>query len=238
MKLSKRLNAIKDFVDIKSNLVDIGTDHAFIPIQLMLENKINKAIAMDINKGPLEKAKNNIILNKLEDKIEIRLSDGFEGLKENEADTALIAGMGADLMIDILKRGEKFKYTIKEYILSPHSQWDKIRRFLRENKYLIIKEKMVFDENKYYLIIKASFLKSDEIRSEKKYDLYGKYLIDRNDIILKEYLIKEKKQKYRILKTLMKNDTGIALKRMEIINAELSLIEEVLDEMQKNSCKS
>ena len=94
MNLSKRLERLTDFVSEGNILADIGTDHAFVPIYLVSENKVPTAIAMDINEGPLEKANRNIRSKSLENKIKIRLSNGLDKLEAYEADTILIAGMG------------------------------------------------------------------------------------------------------------------------------------------------
>ena len=113
MNLSKRLERLTDFVSEGNILADIGTDHAFVPIYLVSENKVPTAIAMDINEGPLEKANRNIRSKSLENKIKIRLSNGLDKLEAYEADTILIAGMGGELIVDILKRGDNLKYTTK-----------------------------------------------------------------------------------------------------------------------------
>ena len=106
MELSTRLQAVADFVTAGYKLADIGTDHAYIPIALVEQNRIPGAIAMDINEGPLQRAGEHIAENKMEKKIEIRLSNGFSALKKGEAESAVIAGMGGGLMIRILTEGE------------------------------------------------------------------------------------------------------------------------------------
>ena len=88
MELSTRLQAVADFVTAGYKLADIGTDHAYIPIALVEQNRIPGAIAMDINEGPLQRAGEHIAENKMEKKIEIRLSNGFSALKKGEAESA------------------------------------------------------------------------------------------------------------------------------------------------------
>ena len=94
VKLSKRMKAVASMVTPGNILADIGTDHGYVPIALVQRERIPKAIAMDINKGPLQRAKDNIVLYHMEEYIETRLSDGVEALLEGEVDTILIAGMG------------------------------------------------------------------------------------------------------------------------------------------------
>jgi tRNA (adenine22-N1)-methyltransferase len=93
IKLSKRMKAVAAMVTKGNVVADIGTDHGYVPIALIQQKKIPRAIAMDINKGPLKHATEHIAMCQLEDYIETRLSDGVEGLKAKEADTILIAGM-------------------------------------------------------------------------------------------------------------------------------------------------
>lgn len=101
-------------------LADIGTDHAYIPIALVEQNRIPGAIAMDINEGPLQRAGEHIAENKMEKKIEIRLSNGFSALKKGEAESAVIAGMGGGLMIRILTEGEQIaKKSERMYFAAP-----------------------------------------------------------------------------------------------------------------------
>ena len=155
IKLSKRMNAVASMVTDGNVLADVGTDHGYVPIALVQKGKITKAIAMDINKGPLQRANEHIRSCRLENMIETRLSDGVEALDENEADTILIAGMGGELVIHILTDGEKVCRKAKELILQPQSDIDHVRRYLRENKYRIIDEDMVFEEGKYYPMMKV-----------------------------------------------------------------------------------
>ena len=119
MELSKRLKAVADMVGTGSVLADIGTDHAYIPIWLVSRGSVPRAVAMDVNEGPLKRAQENILQNGLEEKIETRLSDGFKALAPGEADTAVIAGMGGGLTVRILKNGMEVVRSLKECILQP-----------------------------------------------------------------------------------------------------------------------
>lgn len=106
MKLSKRMQAVAAMVSPGNVLADIGTDHGYVPIALVQEHVIPRAIAMDINEGPLERATAHIREYHLESLIETRRSNGVEMLREGEADSILIAGMGGELIIGILTAGE------------------------------------------------------------------------------------------------------------------------------------
>ena len=82
MQLSKRMDRLASMVTEGSSLADVGTDHGYIPIALVQTGKVSRAIAMDINKGPLERAALHIREQHLEDRITTRLSDGMTALKE------------------------------------------------------------------------------------------------------------------------------------------------------------
>ena len=105
MQLSKRLSAVASLITEGSRLADIGTDHGYVPIALVENGSIPSAVAMDVNKGPLERAQEHIREKHLEDRIKTRLSDGVKALEEGEADAVLIAGMGGMLVIRILDAG-------------------------------------------------------------------------------------------------------------------------------------
>ena len=123
-----------------SILADIGTDHGYVPISLVQRKKIKKAIAMDVNKGPLKRAEEHIREAQLEEYIETRLSDGVKKLEVGEVNSILIAGMGGDLVIRIIKNGMEVCRSVDELILQPQSELGKVRKFLRENNFEIIDE--------------------------------------------------------------------------------------------------
>ena len=170
MELSTRLKAVADFVTAGYKLADIGTDHAYIPIALMEQNLIPGAIAMDINEGPLQRAGEHIAENRMEKKIEIRLSNGFSALKKGEAESAVIAGMGGGLMIRILTEGERIAKSLKECILQPQSEIERVRKFLLEEGYDILDENMVKDDGKYYTILKVCPLKKTSDKEKESWE--------------------------------------------------------------------
>jgi len=224
MKISKRLMKVAGFVSHGNKLADIGTDHGYVPIYLIQNGVIPKAIAMDINQGPLERAKENILANGLKDKITVRISDGLDQLNFNEADTILIAGMGGALVVNIMARGLEVLNSAKELVLSPHSELDLVRHFLCENNFKIIEEEMFKDEGKFYTVIKA--IRGNMVYSKEIYYKYGKFLLERKNQTLKEFLIKEKNTYTRLLEHLCNN--GNASDRAAEIEGILQEIEDSL----------
>lgn len=199
MQLSKRLKMVVDCVDKGMRVADVGCDHAYISIYLVENNIAPSTIALDINKGPLMKADENIIKYNMTDRIKTRLSDGLHKLEPGEADSIVAAGMGGALMIKILEEGRECVRAAKELVLQPQSEPGKLRRYLEENGMQIIHEAMCIDDGKYYVVFKAVHgdklytgkdMPAEEITTEGWYT-YGKLLLERKDEILKEYLLKE-----------------------------------------------
>ena len=131
LRLSKRLTAIAGMVTAKGPqdnkkqdgycLCDVGTDHAHIPIRLVMDGVIDRSIAMDVIEGPLEKARENIALYGASDRIELRLSDGLDAYRKGEAQGLVIAGMGGRIMSRILLREPDKTLDFTEIILQPQA---------------------------------------------------------------------------------------------------------------------
>ena len=117
MNISKRLKLVASMVSDNYSVADIGTDHGYIPIYLVLERGFSRTLAMDINEGPLLRAVENIEKYGVGDYVETRLSDGLDGLSENEAESIIIAGMGGRLVMKILSSHMDRVKHLKEIIL-------------------------------------------------------------------------------------------------------------------------
>ena len=139
-----------------SSVADIGTDHAFLPIELIKSGKARYVIACDVNEKPLENAKRNIEKTGTPN-IELRKSDGLEKVEPNEVDTVTIAGMGGDLIVDIIKRAPWLKNNDKLLVLQPMTSADSLRSYLYDDGFNIISENAVFDSGRVYSVITARY---------------------------------------------------------------------------------
>ena len=208
IKLSKRMKAVAAMVTSGGVLADVGTDHGYIPIALIQRQKIKSAIAMDINKGPLARAQDNIASARLGDYIQTRLSDGVAALGEGEADSILIAGMGGELVIHILSEGEKVCKAASELILQPQSDIRKVREYLRLHHYKIVDEDMICEDGKYYPMMRVinvelddAWMKMDE-QTRVACDIYGPLLLRNGNPVLRRFLVRQHRQLTQILQTL------------------------------------
>ena len=164
-------------------------------------------IAMDVRKGPLEIADKHVKDYEMEEKIELRLSDGLDRLGVGEADTIIIAGMGGLLIKSILEKGKNILSkagTSPVLILQPQSDIREVRIFLHAQAYHIVQETMLEEEGKYYTVLKALPGKKDECFSDAEW-LYGKYNLEGQSAVLQTYLQKENRILENIFAGLQQN---------------------------------
>ncbi|MCD8300019.1 MAG: class I SAM-dependent methyltransferase [Clostridiales bacterium] len=185
VRLSARLTALAEMVTRGNRLADVGCDHGYLPIWLCLEDRIPSAIAMDVKPGPLSRAEGHITEFDLTDRIETRLSDGLENLGEDEADTILIAGMGGMLMRRILT-DRAIPESVTELVLQPQSDVAEVRRCVREIGFHIVDEDMVYEDGKYYPMMRCTRGLSPEY-SELE-DEFGPVLLAKKHPVLRQYL--------------------------------------------------
>ena len=155
--LDNRLRLCAEFVRDNSTLADIGTDHAYLPIWLLLNGKIESALACDINEGPLNSGKADVLRYDLSDKITLRLSDGLENVEECEADDIIIAGMGGELISRILSNCSWAKNKEKRFILQPMTKCEVLIKWLYESGFEIIEQKACECDKKHYTVMVAKY---------------------------------------------------------------------------------
>ncbi len=195
--LSVRMQAVADMVSPGSRLADIGTDHGFVPIELVKSGRCPSAIAADVRSGPLSHAAANIEEAGLTEQIETRLSDGLDKIRPGEADSVIIAGMGGMLMMRILEDSLEMIRTLRELILQPQSDITEVRRWLHTHDMRIIREQIVYDMGKYYFVMKT--VAGVDATYDEADDRYGRMLLQSGSNVLSEYLEHEK-EKYRSIR--------------------------------------
>ena len=151
-KISKRLCTAASYVRDGAVVADIGTDHAYLPIYLVLHGKVNSAYASDINEGPIERANENIKNYHLEDKISTRVIGGLEKIEEVSPTDIVICGMGGELIIKILENSSYIRQKNIRLILQPMTHVELVRDYL-QNGFYTIAENVVFEDEKVYQIL-------------------------------------------------------------------------------------
>lgn len=156
LKISKRLICAAEMAGTAKILADIGTDHAYLPIHMLLHKRIENAIVTDINSGPLERAKKNAVLYGISDKIKPILTDGLKGVERFSPDVIVIAGMGGELIARIISEADFLKDEKSRLVLQPMTKPEILRKELIKNGFSISEEKLVSD-GKLYVLISAQF---------------------------------------------------------------------------------
>ena len=181
---------------------------------------------MDVNGGPLLRAEQHIREYGLGKYIETRLSDGVKALAPGEADTVIIAGMGGPLMEKILTEGRSVLESVSELILQPQSEIGAFRHYLLEHGYRITAADMVFEEGKYYPMMKV--LHGEQSYGDETEYLFGRGLLDSRNPVLEQFLLKEQSSVEKIMGHLKKTDTKAGRERLSELEQELCYIKKAL----------
>ncbi|MBO0412612.1 tRNA (adenine-N(1))-methyltransferase [Enterococcus hulanensis] len=232
--LSLRLQKAAEFVPQDARLADIGSDHAYLPVALMLQEKISYGIAGEVVVGPYESAKRQVAKNGLEKSIDVRLADGLEAVELSDQVSAItICGMGGVLIRDILQRGkDKNRLSGKErLILQPNVGERQLRQWLVNEHYTITHEAIIEENNKVYEVIVADKLSEAPEYSAKELFFGPVLLNDKNAVFVAKWQHKLEKSE-KILASLHQSDQDVAEKIQEVVQ-EIEWIKEVLADAGK-----
>ena len=219
-KLSKRLEVVASFVKDNSKIIDIGCDHGLLSIYVANKYKNIKIIASDVNKNALSSAIKNIKEAKLEETIETRLGSGLEVVNPEEIDTVVIAGMGSNTIVGILKYSKDKLVNVNNIIVQSNTDLYFLRKNITKIGYYIEDEVLVEDKNIIYTVIKFT-------KGKRKYnykELYlGPILLKKNDKLFK----KKNEKELKTMKMINKNITkGHYLYRIKI-NRNIKILEKI-----------
>lgn len=193
--LSARLACVASLVPAGARVADIGSDHAYLPAALVLDGKIDFAIAGEVVKGPYENAVHEIKDHQLKGQVIPRLADGLAAIEPaDKVDTITIAGMGGSLIASILEKGKDKLTEIKRLVLQPNVGESQLREWLMNNHYQIMTEKIIEEDNHIYEIIVAE--PSVVPFRYSKYELdFGPFLLENKGPVFRkkwqEYLQRE-----------------------------------------------
>lgn len=222
MEDKKRLLDIIGLIDKNKKVIDIGTDHGLVPLYLAKNGISNEILATDISEKSLDKLR-SALTPELENKISTKVTDGFKGIVEDENQVALIAGMGANTIIDIIDQSLDFAHNLDYMILASNINTEKLRVYLIDNGFEIINDFLTYDNGKYYDIIKAKSGKGENHSIGEIY--YGKDdIVDKSEI-LKEKLNIDYKKNTSFKKAILENSKD--RKSLDRIEEKLHAIEEI-----------
>lgn len=197
-QLDNRLLQCAQWVPDGAKVADIGTDHAYLPIWLAKSGKIASAVAADVREGPLDRARENILRYHVQETVSARLSDGLSAINPDEADTIIIAGMGGELIAEILEKTPWLKGNGKTLILQPMTSARELRVFLQKQGYSLQKEKAVLSLNRLYTVMLVYASAVDALKNNVLYPYIGALdpaeSSENRDYILREANRLEKKR--------------------------------------------
>ncbi len=157
MLKDERMTLIYSLIRDGKNVLDVGTDHAIIPIELVKNGKSPLASVTDISRPSLEKGIKNIAAAGLKEKISAYCTDGTLGVPLDSVDDIIIAGMGGELIVKILSQDERLRSERLRFILQPMTKPEETRKYLYENGFNVLSETKVVSEGRVYAVILAEF---------------------------------------------------------------------------------
>ena len=198
VKIDDRLLSAASFVKKGASVIDVGTDHAYLPVHLIESGIAVRALATDINEGPLNNAKETIREAGLEERITTRLVGGLEGAESFGADTVMICGMGGELIADIIENAPFVKSPSIRLILQPMTFGDHLRKYLLSNGFRIVDEALSTDNKKLYTCICAEY--DGVVREYNEIELLiGKHNLDRRNDPLRAPFIEREIRKLEVI---------------------------------------
>lgn len=218
-----------DKIEKDAVVADVGTDHGYIPAWLIQKGICGRVIASDIKAGPLQTAVNTAKNAGVEEYIDFRLCPGLDAYKENEFDTAIIAGMGGETIISILEACPWTKG--KKLIIQPQSKLPELRRWISENGFVIRDAELVYDTGRIYLVWVVTGGEAEGAQST----MVDVQLMIKRDPLLPSYLDGIIKRELKILKGMEKgakvSEEELSAQRVAI--EELKRIKEETETWQK-----
>lgn len=219
-------------IPVCQTVADVGCDHGYLSIALLENQRANYVIAMDVNKGPLNKAKENVTAAGFLESCELRLSDGLSKLKSHEADVICICGMGGALIERIIKNGLEVAKSASCLIIEPQSEYFELRKSLMSLGFVIDDEDLTTEENKIYPIIKIHF--EADLKKRLKYTdaqlTYGPKVIEKQPQLLQKLLDKNQSEYSNILDKLKKGEAPkkpATIARCQELEKQLDIIHQL-----------
>lgn len=225
-KISKRLKQVAQFVPQDARLVDVGSDHAYLPLFLVESGVIRYAIAGEVVSGPYQSARQNIQDSIYRDRIEVRLADGLAAFEEEDQMTVItIAGMGGRLIADILEAGKDKLRQMERLVLQPNNRESDVRAWLERNDFQLVAETILEEHGKFYEILVAEPGRKELTAIERQ---FGPYLVQERS---QDFQQKWKREAVKLQRALYQIPANHTMERTRI-EEKIRQIKEVLDVSQ------
>lgn len=218
MHLNSRLLKIAGMIRKNDRVADVGTDHAYLPVFLINRGICSKVFACDVADGPLENARETVEKTKVRG-VELRKGDGLTAVEADEVDTFVIAGMGGDLIAEIISAAPWVKNERYELILQPMTSVEDLRRYLCDNGFMITEERAVSSQGRIYTVIKTVFA-GVTVQCDPLFFYFGKLTDNPGEDEL-TYI----KRKRRIIMKLASDIEGVKEKEKQFKNINMALKE-------------
>ncbi|TLS39374.1 tRNA (adenine(22)-N(1))-methyltransferase [Pseudalkalibacillus caeni] len=229
--LSKRLQAVASYIPKGSVLADIGSDHAYLPCYAILNGLSKEAVAGEVNEGPFRSAVQQVKKSGLQEEISVRKGNGLEVISPNEVNVITIAGMGGQLIRDILKEDQTKLEGVERLILQPNVAAHLLREWLWKNGWRLIAEVILEEDGKIYEILVSEKGQSDSLYTEDTQAnlIFGPYLkSERNEAFQRKWTYEHNKRKH-VLNEMKKGSKYENNEKIQDLLKEIKLIEEVLN---------
>lgn len=257
IQLSERLRAIAERIEPGSRLADIGSDHALLPAFLAEQGRIVSAVAGELNPGPLEAARKQIQESGLEKVVSVRKGNGLEVITPGDADTVSIAGMGGNLIVEILSAGlaQGKLEGVRRLVLQPNVGEEAVRRWLRSNGWSLLSEEILEEDGKIYEILAAE--KDSSAGEDPDAGLYrsrewegfgtlteadlfrfGPYLLDSRDPAFAEKWKRETAKLERIAESLAQSELEESKVKRQQVLEDINRLKELIECLPKDKPSS
>lgn len=231
MRLDQRLQTIVNLLEDGKTIVDVGSDHAYLLIYLLQNERFTKGIGIEKNQGPYQAAQRNIRLNQLLKSVEIRLGDGLIPVEPQEAQTVVLAGMGGLTISQILLRDQtRLRYT-QQIVVQPQNAPDKTRKTLCDVGFIIDQERLIKVVDRFYVVISAVKGSCSPLSWANLH--FGPKLLESRPEYLVEYMQGVLDAKERIFQKMALAAEPPVLK-MQVWQKEILAIRKLMEEYEEN----
>jgi tRNA (adenine22-N1)-methyltransferase len=231
--ISARLQTIAAYIPDQMRVADIGGDHAWLLIHVARQQRLRQGIVGEVRRGPFANARERVALLGYGSLIEVRLGDGLSVLLPGEVDVIVLAGMGGSLICEILAAGKEKLCGIKRLILQPNQGGYRVRRWLLQNTFVIVAERLVEEAGILYEVIVAEPGEGSVNYAHLPLSLpqlfeLGPVLWQKRDPLLLQKMLHEQRGRVKIGKQLEQAMSVEALQRKEEIKREIIAWEKVI----------